>query len=95
MENRRTEIRRLQSLITNEEAQKAILEKHGLYSPARQALLDGLKSRMEYEKQMELKEIRRPVTIQSAKRSWQDNIILYIVVSIAIAVITYLIVTHI
>lgn len=91
METRTDKIRRLQGLMAAEEAQKAILERRNLYNPGRQALLDNMKSQLEYERKMELREINRPVTIQPPKKNWQDNIGLYILVGVAIAVIAILI----
>jgi hypothetical protein len=87
METRAEKIRRLQGLITLEEAQKAIFVKYDLYSPARQALLDGLKNQLEYEQKMELEEIKRPVVSPPPQKSWQENIGRYILIGVIIAVV--------
>ena len=92
METRTDKIRRLQALITVEEIMKASLKDYGLYFGARQATLDSLKSSLAYEKEMELKEFDRPVIIQPAKKSWQDNPRIYIPVTIALLVIAGIIV---
>lgn len=92
LETRTEKIRRLQGLIAGEEAQKAILEKRNLYSPARQALLDNMKDQLEYEKGMELREIDRPIIVQPVKKSWQDSITCYILVGIIILIIGSIIV---
>jgi hypothetical protein len=60
MNDRKSEIRRLQGLIAIEEAQRAILIKRNLYSDARQVLLDNLKIKLAYEQKMELEEIKHP-----------------------------------
>jgi hypothetical protein len=95
METRTEKIRRLQGLIALEEAQKAILDQYDLYGSGRKVLLDGLKSQLEYEKQMELEEVDRPVAIQPPQKSWQDNIGRYIIVCVIIAVIAGLIILFI
>jgi hypothetical protein len=92
METRTDKIRRLQGLIAIEEAQKAILEKYDLYNAGRQALLNNMKSQLEYEREMELKEIDRPVIVQPAKKSWQDSILRYILIGVIILVIGSIIV---
>jgi hypothetical protein len=92
METRADKIRRLQALIAAEETMKAVLKKRGLYFDARQANLDSLKSSLEYEREMELKEIDRPVITQPTKKSWQDDPRLYIIVTIAVLVIAGIIV---
>ena len=91
MEARTSRIRRLQSLIAVEEAQKVILEKSNLYIPARQSLLDNLKWQLEYEKELELREINKPAIVQPAKKNWQDSIPRYILVGVIIAVIAIII----
>jgi hypothetical protein len=87
METRAEKIRNLQGLIALEEAQKAIFVKYHLYSPARQALLDGLKNQLEYEQKMELEEIKRPIVIQPSPKSWQNSIPRYVLITIITLVI--------
>jgi len=89
METRTDKIRRLQGLIAAEEAQKAIFEKYGSYNPAQQvqAHIDDLKSQLEHEEQLELVEANRPVVIQPTQKSWQDNIIIRVIILVIAGII--------
>jgi hypothetical protein len=89
METRADKIRRLQRQIEAEEARKAIFKKYGSYNAARQVQvhINNLKSEVEYEKQIELKEIDRPVIVQPAKKSWQGSRPGYILIGVIIFVI--------
>jgi uncharacterized membrane protein len=93
METRTARIRKLQKQIVAAKAEKEILEKYGAHKPAlqMQAHIDNLNSELEQEKQLELREVSRPIIIPPAQKSWQANIGLFIVVGVIIAVIAYLI----
>ena len=92
METRRDRIIRLQGWIAIEKAQKAILAKRGLYSEARQALLDGLETQLAYEEKMELEELKHPPVVLSPKKNGHDSTTRKIVIGVVIAVVAGLII---
>lgn len=84
-------IRTLEGLLVLAEARQKILEKYNLVSTGEQALIEGIRKMVEDEKKIAMTEASRPVVVQPAKRSWQDNPWLYIAVGIVIGVISTLI----
>ena len=99
MESRTDRIRRLQGQITIEEAQKAIFDKRGLWRPARQALLDGMKEQLEYEKKMELEELKNPpaAPLPETKKpmSTGNKVFIGVVTAVIAGIILYFLVTYI
>jgi hypothetical protein len=93
METRTDKIRSLQADIALQEAMKVSLR--GAFTPTMQELLDNKKKQLEYEMEMESREITRPVVIQPTEKSWQDSIPRYILISIIILVIGGIIVAAI
>jgi hypothetical protein len=92
METRKERIRRLQGQIAIEEMQKAILDKRHLWFPARQALLDSLKEQLEYEKKMELEELKNPPPVPPPTKNGNGSTVRKIIIGVVIAVIAGLII---
>jgi len=92
METRKERIRRLQGQITIEEMQKAILDKGHLWFPARQTFLDSLKEQLEYEKKMELEELKNPPPVPPPKKNGNGSTVRKIIIGVVIAVIAGLII---
>ena len=99
MESRKDRIRRLQGQITIEETQKAIFEPRGLWRPARQTLLDGMKEQLEYEKKMELEELKNapaaPPPEAKKPMSTGNKIFIGVVTAVIAGVILYFLVTYV
>lgn len=84
-------IRRLQALIAMEEARLAILRKYNIDLTGERTILREMKKMLEDEKKMALAKANRPLIVQPTRRSWQDNIWLFLVIGIIIGVVVLLI----
>lgn len=69
-----------------EEARLAILKKYDIDMTGERTILREMKKMVEDEKKMALAEANRPLVVQPTRRSWQDNVWLFLVIGIIIGV---------
>lgn len=84
-------IRGLQAWIAIEEARLAVFKKYKIDLTAERTMLDQMKKMVEDEKKMALAEVNRPLIIQPTRKSWQDNIWLFLVIGIIIGVVVLIV----
>ncbi len=77
-------MRSLQATIAIAKARQEILKKYGLDSVGESTLIAEMEKMVEDEKAIEMAKANQPQVIQPIKKSWQDNIWLFLVIGIVI-----------
>jgi len=80
-------IARLQALIALGKARLAVLKKYNLDSVGEQTLIAEMEKMVEDERKLELAKANQPQINLPVKKSWQDNVWLFLGVGIIIGVI--------
>ena len=81
-------INMLQATVAMAMARQAILKKYNLDSVGENTLIEETEKMIEDEKKLEFIKARQPQVIQTpVKKSWQDNIWLFLIIGIAIGAV--------